>query len=225
MLVTLTNTSSIQVDLYATVKWTSTFAREFPTASITVPRTSPAFSPSYIDENGGFLVKIEHNKLGSWIGIANVPTINAEGAEITATHISSLISIRTVGVNRTFTGLTAGAIAKAAVQDATAGVSHAFLKLGTFLESTPHIPQYHFTGQYLSEVFANLMDLTGQEWNLSEDGTINWIAPASNMYSYHLCDDGDIVDSQREGSLNDVLAEVISRGTDGSQAIASSSGQ
>lgn len=226
MLVTITNTASITIDLECSVKWNSTIKREFSSASFFVPRNSPAFSSAYMDENGGFLVKIVHPKLGTWLGIAGVPTIDVKGANVEATEIGILATIRTVGTHRIFTGVTAGTIVAAAVQDATAGLSHAFLKAGTFLEAGPHVPQYEFTGQYLSQVLADMMDITGQEWEINySTGAINWVAPRTTMYQYHLTDDGDIVNASKSGSLNDVVAEVTARGSDGSSRSEYSPGQ
>lgn len=223
--VTLHHTLTITTDINTTVTWTAAFGRSFSTVNFFIPRTSEAFSPLYIDEDGGFLVTITHPTLGKWKGIAEVPTIGADGAHIEATEIGILATIRTVSVNRVMTGMTAGSIVRSAVLDATAGLSKSFLKAGTFLEAAPHIPQYTFSGQYLSEVLADMMEMTGQEWELTDDGTINWTVPKTNIYPLHLVDDGDVVGESRSGNLSDVLAQITTRGADGSSATRFGQGQ
>ncbi len=223
--VTLHNTKTITFDVDTTVSWNATFARNFSTISFRVPRTSAAFSPLYIDEDGGFLVELNHPTLGKWKGIASVPSITSDGANIEATEIGVLTTIRTVSVNRVFTGITAGAIIRAAILDATAGLSHSFIKAGTFLEAAPHIPQYTFSGQYLSEVLADMMEMTGHEWTLTPEGSLNWGVAPTNIYPLHLVEDGDVVDAERSGNLQDVLAQVTTRGADGSSATRTGPGQ
>lgn len=208
MLVTLTNTSAITVDLPAQVRWAGAAARSFGTAEVTIPRNSPAFAAAYVDRDGGSLIEIKDANLGTWRGIIQKPRISRNGVQLSANHQAKLVDIRLVSRNRSLRNMTAGAIVKAAVNDAVVGLGPAVLRAGTFVEAAPIIDNYEFRGQKLSQVLADMMEQSGQEWSLSDDGALSWVAPQGTLYSVVLCDDGDVTDGEREADVNDRTAEV-----------------
>lgn len=224
MRVKLSYTSSITLDLFASVKWTAPGAREFGTADFSIPRAHPSLTyaalGSYLRLGGGSLVEIETPSLGLWRGIIATPVWSAAGVQVHAMHITYLLNVRIVARSRVLSNLTAGAIFAAGVNDALNGIGAQVLRPGTFLEAAPVIPSYEFRGQPLAQVGTDLNQATGQEWRISDDGAISWIPPRGTLYERLMCDDGDIVDVVKSVDGTEQAAEFIARDNAGHEYIA-----
>lgn len=213
MLVTLTNTDTITVDLPVdSLSWAVTSAGELGQARFTIPRNSPAFSAAYFDEDGGSLVRFSHGQLGDWPGLIDGDmTIDGTGAVIQAGHMTALAGIRTLAVSRTFRAITAGAIARVAVMDALSGLGKLVMQPGTFVEAAPIIPEFTFTGQYLTEVLNTLAELSGQEWVISNTGLISWLPRQGSLYAPWLAEPSALSAGSRTANPRERVSEYIVR--------------
>lgn len=209
MHVTLTNSSNVTVDLPATVRWTNASAREFGSAQVTIPRRTTADSASYFDQDGGSLIDLRDPNLGNWRGVVTSPEIDDEHITLTAIHVAKWLDIRPVSRQRVLVGMTAGAIVRAALNDGLIGLGRTVIRAGTFVEAAPHIDSYSFTGQSVYQVITDMMEATGQEWSLSDDGALSWVPRTGTLYAKVLCQDGDLKDVKRRADVDQRLMEVI----------------
>lgn len=213
MLVTLRFTASWSGELeVAAVEWATPAARRLGQARLRIPRSSPAFNPTYISEMGGSFVAIDHGLLGSWRGIVQSVTVDAWGADVTAMHISALMAMRCVDTATTFTECSAGVIVKTAVGQALLASGRMGYSFGTFTEGGGSIPGYAFTGQTLAQVVADMQAATGQEIRFNDNGSVDWIPSAGQMYGAWLVDDGDVSEGTVSTTADGRVTEVIARG-------------
>ena len=216
MLVRLTNDDAITLDLPVdSVTWNAGVLREHGTATIMLPRTSPAWDSAYINEFGGFLVEAWRGESGPWVGIADVPEFSQQGAKITAFHITKWLEIRQLTRARTFYGFTPGAIAEIAFRDAMAGLGAAVLTLGPVTQAAPIIPIYRFSGQSVLACLTDMSAASGQEYEIVGN-EFRWVASQGRYHEFHIVDDGRYISSYTRGSLQDMARETIEVQADGS---------
>lgn len=194
------------------VAWRCPALRQFGEASLYIPRGSALWDTSVLDDERGILVELQDADLGAWRGFG-WPDVTAAGATVAARELGALMESRVVNRSRTFRNLTAGAIARSAVQDALAGLGAPVLAAGTFVEAAPVIPEFRFNGQTLAEVLGDLMADTGQEWAV-DGARLNWRPASGSLVALALCEDGDVCGVAREVSDTPVV-EVLARGSDG----------
>lgn len=220
MLWRLTGTNGVR-EGYAesSVVWRSPSTRQFGEAELYIPRGSTLYAADCLDEDRGTLVELLDASLGRWRGFG-FAQITAQGATIQARELGALMEQRVVNRNRVFRNCTAGAIAHSAVHDAIEGLGAPVLIGGSFVEAAPFVAEYTFNGQTLASVLGDLGADTGQEWEITDAGVINWRPAAGTLYALHLADDGDLCDVTRSGSLSERATEVIARGSDGKTASA-----
>lgn len=212
--VTLANIATRTFELEVTsVTWTHATARAFGQAEINIPRNSPAFSASYVNEDGGSSVTITDGVLGTWRGVVLKPVIGAWGMRLSCIELMGLGQYRHVAPKGRFRYLPAGAVVRQAFFDAFGALARSPLQPGGFCESEPLLPDYKFTGQTFAAVLSDLMDDTGQEWRVDTSGLFHWGGQTGSVYAVHLCDDGDVIDGEREADVTNRVAEVIARGT------------
>lgn len=196
-----------------TVTWSASVSRNFGSAELRFPRGSSIAdldsngNAKYLYQDGGFYVELNHRDLGVWRGIADTPTINRMGVTIPCMEIETLVSIRRVSAIANFEAVSAGHIVKAAFEQAFGAVGAAFLSPGTFDLSGPLILSYQFNAQYLSEVLGAMMDWTGMEWWVDEQLHFHW-GMGGKFYPYPLSDDGDVLESERSGTIQEMAVEV-----------------
>lgn len=216
MLATLTNAagSSVTFDAdRASATWTLVPFRQFGEAEVYVPRASPAFAA--VDDAGGQLVRLADPGSGTWTGVSDIPQTTAYGATLRCHHIAAAtqdVVVRSAGEYR---NVTAGALARVAVTMATAG--HPLLRPGTFTEAAPFVPAFGYGHRALAEVLGDLANLTGQEWRVNEDGTLDWLGQIGRVVTVRLAEGDQLVDVTRQQDGEARLAEVIARGSDGSE--------
>lgn len=195
------------------VTWAHAASRNFGTAEIRFPRHSDIASldsngdARYLYQDGGFYVELSHHELGVWRGIADTPTINRMQIVIPVMEIATLTSIRRVNTMMTFEAVSAGHIVQAAFTQAFGMTGTAWLSPGTFDLSGPLVLAYQFNGQYLSEVLGHMQDWTNMEWWIDDQNHFHW-GMGGKFYPYPLSDDGDVVDSERSGSIREMAVEV-----------------
>lgn len=204
----------VTVDGYAegSVTWRCPALRQFGEASLYIPRGSALYRSAVLDEDAGLLVELQDADLGAWRGFG-WPDVTAAGATIAARELGALMESRVVNRSRTFRNLTAGAIARSAVQDALAGLGAPVLVAGTFVEAAPVVAEFSFDGQTLAEVLGDLMADTGQEWSI-EGSRLSWRPAGGTLVDLALCEDGDVCGVSRE-SQDTPVVEVLARGSDG----------
>lgn len=195
------------------VTWSHPASRSFGSAELRFPRHSSIADldengeARYLYQDGGFYVELSHYELGMFRGIADTPTINRMQIVIPVMGIETLTSIRRVNMMMNFEAVSAGHIVKAAFEQAFGAVGAAFISPGTFDLSGPLILSYQFNGQYLSEVLSHMQDWTGMEWWIDDQLHFHW-GMSGKFYPYPLSDDGDVVDSERSGSIREMAVEV-----------------
>lgn len=217
MNVRLASTQMGQADLDGSVTWQSPASRQFGEAEIWLPTGHPLLSSAYVSTRGGSLVEISDAALGLWRGVVVSTRREANGLTLECLHLAALFGQRLVSRNRVLVGLTAGAIARAAVQDAMAGLGLMTVIAGSFVEAAPFLSQYQFSGQSLADVLGDLESQTGQEWELTSAGVVNWRCAGGNLYTAHLTDGGDICDVERTTTATERATEVVGRSSDGQQ--------
>jgi hypothetical protein len=82
---------------------------------------------------------------------------------------------------QTLGNLPAGVIARKALEAALA-LANVPIVLGAFVEAAPLVESYQFTGQTLDELFQDLMTITGQEWEITPAGVVNWLPQVGTYY-------------------------------------------
>lgn len=225
MLVTLTHTARATADVDASVRWQSSASRQTGEAEIVLPRSSPLWDPAYVDEEGGFLVEIVDDQLGSWRGVALTPDFTDTGLRCKALELGALCGHRVVGMNRVFEYCTAGQIARRGFKDALGGLGVLGFAEGTFAEAAPVIPRYEFRGQTFFQVLKELSERTGQEWELSASGVFSWLPATGSLYGLSLADGSGVVEVSREASVSETATEVIARGSTGQSYTARNTGR
>lgn len=232
MLVTIyssTMLSLVTEDLPCTVKWTAPFSREIGFASIRVSKNNSMFNSSHLDKKGGFVVKITvteevESNSRTWVGIADVPSYDSDGATINCYEMTYLFSTKYVKSNRSFFAITAGEIFRNAFLETFGGAHDNVFKLGSVGEGSPFIPFYQFTGQSFLEILNDLNSLTGQEFFITDtesnsgEFTINWgTKPASfgANSGEALVDGGNFLNVTRSGSIAQFVGEVTAIGRNG----------
>lgn len=197
--------SSVAIDLNASVEWTMSDLRKHGEAKVNIQRDTSAWIEEILSDDGGFFFEIP-TSFGTWRGVADVPKYTPAGAEITVRNITHWLAIRNVGY-RTFYGLTPGAIAKQAIRQ---GILTAVpLTVGSILEAPPIIPEYEFNGQSVLDVFTDLSELSSQTWEIDEDYQVNWIHRQGKQYDTWLIDDGKLIDNIQTKTLGDTYSEII----------------
>jgi hypothetical protein len=220
----------ISENLSCSVKWSAPFSREIGSATIEVPKFSDMYASTHIDKKGGFIVSIIDTRVAdtvrkAWVGVADIPSINANGMTINCYEITYLLNTRFVKSNRTFTAVPAGEIFRSALLETFLGVQNAAFTLGSVAESAPFVPQYQFSGQSLLQVMNDLYSITAQEYFFSDNedssgtfkinwGTQNWV-PDDNDFE-PLVDGGNFLNVTREGDISSFATEVTAIGKDGS---------
>jgi hypothetical protein len=215
MLVTLWHDGRrrVSAELPASVKWCSTAAREFGSASFTIPYTHRIYSRQYFMEDGGQLVWLYKRGVGLWRGVTLTVSEDENGAVVQAIALEAITAERHVSTNQAFIYCTADMIVREAVRDATSGLARSFIGEGSFCGGGPFIPLYEFTGQTLAQVLADMMELTGMEWQIDEWGALSWTPPMGRLQQRHLCEGGDVVGASRNSSAAQRAAQVTVRGT------------
>lgn len=198
--------SAKAIDLPASVEWTMTDLRRHGEARVEIPRDSLLWDEEIIADKGGFFFEI-YTSFGIWRGVSDVPEYTETGASIVVRNLTHWMTIRNVGRNVTYYGLTAGAIAREAIRQGILTILP--ITVGTILEAAPIVPEYTFNGQTVIQVLNDLSDLTNQTWEIDEHYQFNWLPRQGNHHEIWIVDDGKILPKIQLTTLNNTFAEVI----------------
>ncbi|MGD9893964.1 MAG: hypothetical protein AB7U18_21990, partial [Dehalococcoidia bacterium] len=159
---------------------------EAGTATVLVPRDSPAYSPAHIDERRGFPVTID-SKLGRWPGIALVSERTPEGWLLECSHVARLLGTKLTLERRTYPGpWLAGDILTDVLNITFGGLASPRLLPGVMAIPNGYLTDYDVAGRYVSDVVIDLMDQTGLEWRLRVE-YLDLVPPAAPVYAPLLC--------------------------------------
>lgn len=199
--------------------WTCAAARRHGLLRAFVPVESAALTAGAVGANGGTWVTVKDGALGTGIFVQTRPAPDGDaGVTLDALDVAALADHVTVGRGQTFQSLPAGAIWAAAVNAALGGKAYGSLGEGAYLHAPPLVGEYVFRGQTLGQVAIDLMDLTGQEWRITEQGRINWRPPVGDLYAPLLTEGRDIVVLGRTPEAADLIGRVIAYDTNGVEA-------
>lgn len=208
MLVTIRGATGITLDTFAEPTWEASGGQAIGSARIRIPRDSAAWDADVISETGGFLVDIE-SPAGLWRGIADSPTFSPEGMELRAQHIMAWAKTRHVSTFRRLHGLTPGAIAKRAVEDALVGLGSVPVTIGPIVEAPPVLSVFEFKGQSLLAVLTELQNESGQAWVIDNLLRFSWRQQVGRYRELTLIDDGKYLRTLQRTPLADQYAEDI----------------
>jgi hypothetical protein len=152
-------------------------ARAYGRARVRIPRDHPLITDTAITGLRGVLVTIDQALLGgaSYLQIGK-PSKQDWGWDLDCFEISYLLKLLRVPVQtRGYGNLPAGVIARMAL-DAALGLAAVPIVAGSFVEAAPLVESYSFTGQTIDDVFQDLMTATGQEWEITPTGVVNWVS-------------------------------------------------
>jgi hypothetical protein len=158
-------------------------ARDYGQARVKIPSDHSLITDTAITGIRGIFVTIDHALLGnaSYIQIGK-PAKTDRGWDLTCFEISYLLKLLRVPVQtQTLGNLPAGVIARKALEAALA-LANVPIVLGAFVEAAPLVESYQFTGQTLDELFQDLMTITGQEWEITPAGVVNWLPQVGTYY-------------------------------------------
>jgi hypothetical protein len=220
MQVTLSDTTQFIADMDITIEWRLPSTRRFGEITLQLDRSNPLWAQwiagfSFLNPEGGSLVKITDATLGNWTGILLTPEYNETGLRCKGIHISSIVQYQCVSRSRIMSNTTAGAIVKAAFEDAFSGYSGAEVYIGSITEAAPAIPEYRFVGQPFSQVLSDMMERTGQAFIINDDGKFTWGPPNGSLYTRPLVSGHDLINISKTGNITDRVTEVLARGTNG----------
>jgi hypothetical protein len=221
MRITFTNTETISISTDdVSVTWRAAMTRQFGECTITLRRDSAAFSSRYISDDGGSVVQIHDPVGGTWTGFANVVTQTDENAVVQGQHLAALTAHSTVGYGADIQMSTAGALAHECVRRSCGESLSGILFPGTFVEAAPYIDNFGFNGQDLSTALSTLSDTSGQEWEITEDGIINWVPVVGRTIEYYFVDGTIIRNLNRQTDSELQVTEIIARGQTGQEFLA-----
>lgn len=208
MLVSLYGSTAVTLDLMADVTWQPSGGQGIGSATVRLNRDSAAWHEDVISEFGGMLVRIS-TPAGDWMGIADSPVFSPAGAELRCQHIHAWMKTQHVSTVRRLHGLTAGAIARRALQDAMIGLGSVPVTPGSFVEAPPVLAAVDFRGQSLLSVLTDLQNQTGQVWVLDNRLRFHWRQQGGQYREHTLIDDGQYLSTLQRTPLADQYAQDI----------------
>lgn len=164
------------------------------------------------------MVTLAHESIGVFTGVADTPATSLDGVTLTVYHIGVWATIRRVGNSTAFQSAPAGTIVAQAWREAFGGVGLASIGLGAVTLSGPLIVFYQFSGQTFADVLSDMMAATGMEGWINDDGVFAWQGWLGEFYQPPICDDGDALQAQLQGTITDMAIRVTARDALGREA-------
>jgi hypothetical protein len=179
------------------------------TASFFLPRTSPVWDSGVLATKGGQAVKVTNGRK-VWLGVADVPTWQEDGADITALEIGEWVGIQQISRAHEFYSATAGLIVGVAFREAFSGIASLPITIGPIVEAAPIISRYSFSpGQSLLSILGDMQDQSGQTWDIDHaTGVVRWQMSAGRYHEGLHVDGGRLVESIKPGALRDRYQQV-----------------
>lgn len=189
------------------------------TATILVPRDSPAYTATHIDERQPFVVKID-SRLGRWTGIALGKERAPEGYRLECSHIARLLGTKLALQHKVYDGpWMPHLILEDVLRITFGGLDGPRLLPGTRCVANEPLTDYALQGRYVSDIVIDLMQQTGMEWRL-RDEYLELAPPVAPEYAPLLCEGAGVVDVHRRIDHNDQVYTVKSRSEDNELEVA-----
>lgn len=167
--------------------WESAASRAYGQAQVSLERGHPLATDTTISTLRGTRVAIPHELMGAWTGVQMGRLGHGTATwGLPSYQVQALFKQLTVpaDVSVVYRNVPAGIVAKRALTLALAQAPGAarHLRPGFFTEAPPLIEAITFEGQSVDAIFSQLMDLSGQEFLVREDGRVDWTAPTGALY-------------------------------------------
>lgn len=178
--------------------WESAASRAYGQAQVQLERDHPLATDTTIASLRGTRVAIPHELMGAWTGV-QMGRLGHGAATwgLPCYQVQALFKQLSVPSDPSvvYRNVPAGVVAKRALTLALAQAPGAarHLRPGFFTEAPPLVEAITFESQSLDSIFSQLMDLTGQEFQVREDGRVDWTAPTGGLYETVLTEGYDFV--------------------------------
>lgn len=170
--------------------------RAYGQARFTLPRSHGLITDTTLQSLAGFSLTIKAATIQPWQGVQlDDPGQDGNRWNLTCVQIGQLLKQITVptGKVHTFTNVPAGLIARRALELSLPAYPAVPLVAGAFSEAPPLVESVTFDGQSLDSLFTDLMDRSGQEYEITEAGAVNWIATTGDLYEPVLTEGYDFI--------------------------------
>jgi len=210
---TFTNgTASITVDVPASREWRVATTGSVGQATMTLLRSSPAATSTYIDPDGGSIVSIaSQGGCGIWRGVILPIAYDGATIQMTALQMGAILGRRIMTRSTAVTNVTAGYVVSVILREALAGVGGLAVTAGSF-EGGDHIATYALDGQDAWGALTEMMNQSDGEIDINaETGEIIWIGSlaAAPRYDPLLIAGGNLRDVSYQTDATNRLAEVV----------------
>lgn len=167
--------NTITVEAPASRSWRMAGTGSPGEATISLPRGSAAASPTYIDPDGGSVVRIaSQGGCGSWTGVILPIEEDGRTIELRSVQMWAILSRRHPTRAGTLAHVTAGYVASVILREALAGVAGLGVTNAPF-EGGAHIAEFTLDGTDAAGMLSSLMDLSDGELHIDPDsGRIDW---------------------------------------------------
>ena len=178
--------------------WESAASRAYGQAQVSLERDHPLATDTTISTLRGTRVAIPHELMGGWTGVQMGRLGHGTATwGLPCYQVQALFKQLSVPPDPSvvYRNVPAGVVAKRALTLALAQAPGAarHLRPGFFTEAPPLVEAITFEAQSLDAIFSQLMDLTGQEFQVREDGRVDWTAPTGGLYETVLTEGYDFV--------------------------------
>jgi hypothetical protein len=178
--------------------WESAASRAYGQAQVSLERDHPLATDTTINSLRGTRVAIPHELMGAWTGV-QMGRLGHGAATwgLPCYQVQALFKQLSVPLDPSvvYRNVPAGVVAKRALTLALAQAPGAarHLRPGFFTEAPPLVEAITFEAQSLDSIFSQLMDLSGQEFQVWEDGRVDWTAATGTLYETVLTEGYDFV--------------------------------
>jgi len=179
---------------------------------MTLPRSSPAATATYIDPDGGSIVSIaSQGGCGTWRGVILPIDYDGVTIQLTALQMGAILGRRILTRSAVVANVTAGYVVSVILREALAGVGGLGVTHGPF-EGGDHVASYSLDGQDAWGALSEMMDQSDGEIHINADtGEIIWVGSlaASPRYDPLLIAGGNLRDVSYQTDATNRLAEVV----------------
>lgn len=170
--------NTIALDAPAEREWGLVAAGRAGTATVTLPRGSAAASSTYINPEGGSILRISGQAgAGDWVGMVTGLEFSADAIVVSALQPWAILGRRIVRRPLTLTSATPAVIATTVVREALTGLPW-FSATLPFTGGGPITLDYDLDGQDAWSVFSDLSRQGGGELHIDAvTGRMDWCGP------------------------------------------------
>lgn len=206
-IVVFSHTKSGAIGLPATRYWNMSSTGEAGEFTALVPYESEVASNEYISKIAGSRIEVmDQSGSGTWRGYVTDVAYRPDGAMVTGIQQWGIVTRKRVPYGVVLKNYTAGEIVERALESTPLGI-------GGIVIGPPWIESYEFLGSYVSEIIAEMSDLTGYEFYIGDDGLANF-GPRGSFNSTMLVAGGNLQDWSYEVNNASQVESVTARSGD-----------